>query len=337
VPRRPGHPRARRVVVTLSAVLVATTTALSALGTLCAGALGASAPPVAGAGAGAPTVPRTWLPRFLAAAATCPGLPWEVLAAIGAVESDDGRSDAPGVWSGANPAGAEGPMQFEPATFARYALPVPRGGAEPPSPYDPTDAITAAARDLCANGARDGADLPAAVLAYNHSRRYVAEVLALARSYAGTTGAGTTGAGTVPAGVSLGSGAPPTGRASVAVAWALAQLGTPSVWGGATPGVGFDCSGLVQAAERVAGVALPRVAQAQFDAGPRVPPGTPLVPGDLVFFGLGPGRVEHVGLVVGPGVMVDAPHAGAVVRIDAFPTTLGAPWGDEVLVGATRP
>ena len=80
------------------------------------------------------------------AAPTCIGLPWTVLAAIGTVESDNGQSDLPGVHSGANPAGAEGPMQFEPATFAAYDTPVPPGGAKPPSPYDPTDAVFAAAR-----------------------------------------------------------------------------------------------------------------------------------------------------------------------------------------------
>jgi hypothetical protein len=55
---------------------------------------------------------------YQAAAATCPGLPWTVLAAIGTIQSANGTSDLPGVASGANAAGAEGPMQMEPATFA---------------------------------------------------------------------------------------------------------------------------------------------------------------------------------------------------------------------------
>jgi membrane-bound lytic murein transglycosylase B len=75
-------------------------------------------------------------------------------------------------------------MQFLPATFAAYALPVPPGGAAPPSPYDPTDAVYAAARLLCADGARDGADVRGAVYAYNHSPAYVAQVLSLAAAYA---------------------------------------------------------------------------------------------------------------------------------------------------------
>jgi hypothetical protein len=57
------------------------------------------------------------LALYQEAATTCAGLPWTVLAAIGTIESDNGQSDLPGVHSGANAAGAEGPMHFEPATF----------------------------------------------------------------------------------------------------------------------------------------------------------------------------------------------------------------------------
>ncbi|HEY3810448.1 MAG TPA: transglycosylase SLT domain-containing protein, partial [Acidimicrobiales bacterium] len=110
-------------------------------------------------------IPAAMLTLYQEAAATCPGLPWTVLAAIGTVESGNGTSNLPGVHSGANSAGAEGPMQFEPATFAAYDAPVPPGGANPPSPYDPTDAVYAAARMLCANGAANGANLNDAVFA----------------------------------------------------------------------------------------------------------------------------------------------------------------------------
>ncbi len=194
-------------------------------------------------------------------AATCPGLSWTVLAAIGTVESGNGTADLPGVLSGANWAGAEGPMQFLPATFAVYDRPVPPGGVSPPSPYDPVDAVYAAARDLCASGAAHGMDLAGAVFAFNHDTRYVNQVLALARAYA-------------QGGV---AGAP--GRAAVVtVDWALAQAGTPYVWGGETAGVGFDCSGLVQAAYQAAGISLPRRAA---DDGRR-PPSRRRCPGRAV-------------------------------------------------------
>ena len=292
--------------------------------TVMAGATGVVGASLLGEGGTAPgatatdAIPASMLALYEEAAATCPGLPWTVLAAIGTVESDNGRSNLPGVHSGSNAAGAEGPMQFEPATFAAYDQPVPPGGAMPPSPYDPTDAVYAAARMLCANGAAGGTDLPGAVLAYNHDPAYVTQVLTLAQRYAqgGTAGV-------------------------IAVEWALAQVGTPYVWGGETPGVGFDCSGLAQAAYAVAGITLPRVAQDQFDAGPPLPPGAPLVPGDLVFFGGGPTDVTHVGMYVGTedgrAVMVDAPHTGADVRVEPFPSAIGAEFGDETYLGATRP
>ncbi len=268
-------------------------------------------------------IPPAMLTLYQEAATTCPGLPWTVLAAIGTVESDNGQSTLPGVHSGANSAGAEGPMQFEPATFAAYDEPVPPGGAKPPSPYDAVDAVYAAARDLCANGATDGTNLSAAIFDYNHSDTYVSEVLDLANSY------GQNEAQTVAAGTAGG----------IAVDWALAQVGTPYLWGGETPGVGFDCSGLVQAAYEAAGITLPRTAQAQYDATSKLAPDDPLEPGDLVFFGGEPSNVEHVGIYVGMGggraVMVDAPYTGVDVRVESFPTTVGASWGTDTYLGAT--
>ncbi len=284
--------------------------------------LGGTGGPTAAAAA---SIPAPYLALYQAAAATCPGLPWTVLAAIGTVESDNGQSTLPGVHSGINEAGvAEGPMQFEVVTFAEYDEPVPPGGATPPSPYDPTDAIYAAARLLCANGAANGTDIPGAVEQYNHTSAYVADVLSLAATYGKITATETTSAA-------------PNAVAATAIAYAEQQLGTPYVWGGETPGVGFDCSGLVQAAYRAAGVDLPRVAQTQFDAGPAVPAAAPIEPGDLMFFGSRPTDVTHVGIYLGGGQMVDAPYTGTVVRVDQVPTTPGANWGGEEFVGATSP
>jgi len=116
---------------------------------------------------------------------------------------------------------------------------------------------------------------------------------------------------------------------ATAVDVALGLLGTPHVWGGESAR-GFDCSGLVQYSFSQAGVRLPRVAQDQYDAGPAVGPGSVVVPGDLVFFGSGPTDVGHVGMFVGDGLMVDAPHTGAVVRLDRIE-------GFAPLVGVAAP
>jgi cell wall-associated NlpC family hydrolase len=307
--------------VLLLAMAGASITVMVGLPVLAATALGGAAvgdggdaAPASGPGA-APAIPAAWVSLEEKAASTCPGLPWSVLGAIGTVESHSGQSTAPGVWSGSNAAGAEGPMQFEPATFAAYATVGP-GGTDPPSPYDPVDAVYTATSMLCANGAANGAALRSAVLAYNHSATYANTVLALTVALAADPSLPSTGA--------------------TAIAYAAAQLGVPYAWGGTGP-QGFDCSGLVQAAYASAGVSLPRVAQDQFEAGPAVPADSPFAPGDLVFFGSGPAAVGHVGLVLAPGIMIDAPHTGAVVQAEVFPAGVGAPWGDEFVVGATRP
>ena len=117
-----------------------------------------------------------------AVAAECPGLPWEVLAGIARVESDFGASTLPGVDSGSNEAGAEGPMQFEPPTFRAYATVAP-GGADPASPYDAEDAVYSAARLLCADGGGTPSLLDSAIFDYNHSDAYVSLVLAYATAY----------------------------------------------------------------------------------------------------------------------------------------------------------
>ena len=112
------------------------------------------------------------------------------------------------------------------------------------------------------------------------------------------------------------------GRASPAAAKAveaaLAQLGSPYVWGAEGPST-FDCSGLTSFAYAAAGVTIPRVSRSQFSAyaGMRPVDSMHLVPGDLVFFAdnpRNPATVHHVGLYIGRGLMVEAPHTGAVVR-----------------------
>src|SRR4029450_9330600 len=130
-------------------------------------------------------IPPQLLPVYQTAADSCPGLPWSVLAAIGKVETDHGRSTAPGVHSGVNFAGAAGPMQIGVGgkagnTWGGYAVDGDGGGADV---YNPVDAIFTAASYLCANGANKGADVAGAVFAYNHADWYVTKVLATASPY----------------------------------------------------------------------------------------------------------------------------------------------------------
>jgi cell wall-associated NlpC family hydrolase len=261
-------------------------------------------------------IPPTYLGLYQEAATEI-GMPWELLAAIGKIESDHGRN--PACWK-PNAAGAEGPMQFLPATFAQYSWASGNANADI---YNPRDAIYAAAALLVDNNVRD--DPRGAIYTYNHSSAYVDEVLRQAAIYKAD-------AESVPdqgrAQVASFSGDPAT-AAMGAVEYALAQLGVPYRWGGEQAGVAFDCSGLVQAAYASVGVSLPRTAQAQHDATTPVPAGEPLQPGDLVFFGTDANHVTHVGIVIANGQMVDAPHNGAVVRTEPYA------WSDYL--GATRP
>jgi cell wall-associated NlpC family hydrolase len=105
-----------------------------------------------------------------------------------------------------------------------------------------------------------------------------------------------------------------SGKANQVVKLAEHFLGTKYVWGGSKPG-GFDCSGLLQYVWGRRGVSIPRTSQQQFKAGRPVAKGQ-LRPGDAVFFeGSAPG---HVGMYVGGGKFIEAPHTGAVVRISTL-------------------
>jgi cell wall-associated NlpC family hydrolase len=114
-------------------------------------------------------------------------------------------------------------------------------------------------------------------------------------------------------------------RAEVAIDAALAQLGSPYVWAAAGPTT-FDCSGLTQFAWAKAGVSLGHFTGTQAMQGVRVT-ADELLPGDLVLFGA---NLHHVGMYLGAGYMIDAPHTGAYVRIEKI-----APFGDASL--AIRP
>jgi cell wall-associated NlpC family hydrolase len=129
-------------------------------------------------------------------------------------------------------------------------------------------------------------------------------------------------AAVTPEGVSV---APPSQYGGV-VGIAMQYLGTPYVWGGASPG-GFDCSGLVAYVYAQVGVSLPHHAASIYNYGVPVSRDQ-LEPGDLVFFdGLG-----HMGIYIGGGQFIHAPHTGDVVKI----SSMNDSWYAATYVGARR-
>ena len=127
-------------------------------------------------------------------------------------------------------------------------------------------------------------------------------------------------------GGSSGSSAPPPATHSSVVSIALQYLGVPYVWGGASPS-GFDCSGLTMYAYAKVGVYLPHNAAMQYGMGTPVSR-SQLAPGDLVFFS----GLSHVGMYIGGGRFVHAPHTGDVVKI----SSLSEYWYAATYVGARR-
>ena len=176
--------------------------------------------------------PPPFLVPIYKAAARKYHVPWPVLAAINAVETDYGRDLK------TSSAGAMGWMQFMPGTWMAYGVAV--GNHDVPNPYDPRDAIYAAARYLSANGARHS--LRRAIFAYNHARWYVDEVL-------------WTAANIIDHSRVRGSRA----RVRVAAMQAMASAleGEPYLWGGGHGSweisAGYDCSGFVSAVLHTAG------------------------------------------------------------------------------------
>src|SRR5581483_5330358 len=116
----------------------------------------------------------------------------------------------------------------------------------------------------------------------------------------------------------------PAEAVRIVLATAEAQIGKPYKWGATGPAK-FDCSGLTRFAGAAAGVKIPRVSRWQYRDLEHVSKNE-LRPGDLVFFGTK--RIHHVGIYLGGGKMINAPHAGAPVRIEKL-------WRDYA--GAARP
>jgi peptidoglycan DL-endopeptidase CwlO len=273
------------------------------------------------------------------------GIPWEVLAGIGEVESNHGRANLPGVRSDQNGFGAAGPMQIgiggaagdqwggapiHPASQNFGGVATDGNGDGIANVYDPADAIPGAAKYLLAHGAPG--DLPTAIFAYNHLVSYVQDVLSWASTY-------TKGGFTVTA-VNLDNGATcidsltalvPNHVVSLAISYAQQQLGKPYLWGGTGPDA-FDCSGLVMMAYRAAGIAIPRTSELQWAWGPQIQQGHEQ-PGDLVFFAGADGTPTspgHVGMVLGKGMMIEAEETGVPIHIVSY-------HGRGPIIGFTRP
>lgn len=271
------------------------------------------------------------------------GVDWAILAAIGKMECDHGRSSEQGCAAGTvNSAGATGPMQFLAPTWRKGATPGSIPPAGPPTAaisdgyatdgdgdgiadiWNPYDAVAAAARYLRANGAP--ADYQRAIFAYNHSQVYVDGVLAKAGEYRGAFAPGA------------------TGTARTVLLWAVAHVGRYTYSQGATTdrgvsvawmqthepsGTTCDCSMFVRWSMAQAGLNIGHTTVDEWYAdgllpnseaaavGPGVvrgvgaqPPPGGYLPGDMIFFGHGAGNNGHVALYLGDGQLVQCSSSG---------------------------
>ncbi|WP_063780833.1 C40 family peptidase [Nonomuraea sp. SBT364] len=268
------------------------------------------------------------------------GVQWNILAAVGKRETDHGRSDLPGVKSGTNYAGAAGPMQFlistwggkaripMSSTFNGYASDGDGDGVG--DVYNPADAILGAAKMLKHNGAPE--NVRRALFVYNRAWWYVDQVEEIARKYARS------GEVEVPPEADDSCDEPlveaaPSDVVRKILAFALDQRGKPYLWGGTGPDA-FDCSGIVYAAYRAAGLSIPRTTFGQWPFGVKIERGSEQ-PGDLVFFNAGPGTSPnnpgHVGMVVSKGKMVEARcRLCGPIKVTGYE-------GRDSIVGFTRP
>jgi cell wall-associated NlpC family hydrolase len=257
------------------------------------------------------------------------GMPWNVLAGIGKVETNHGQSRLPGVHSGENFAGAGGPMQFLAATWQAFAVDGNSDGKK--DRYDPQDAIPGAARYLKHNGAPER--MRTAIFMYNHSWDYVDLVLAWSRRYADGGFTVVQADGAICADNALVDGIS-DGVISKIISFAMAQRGKRYIFGAAGPDA-WDCSSLMQASYRQVGVNIPRTTFGQWPFGVPISKGTER-PGDLVFFNSGPntapGHPGHVGMVIGGGKMVVARCSSCQPNIGVQNYRVRAD-----LVGFTRP
>jgi NlpC/P60 family len=234
-----------------------------------------------------------WLLMQQAAAESGCGLDWTILAGLEKEETDFGRN--PAMFT-PHDGGIVGLVQMQPGNWAVFA---PPGG----NPFDPHDALTAAARFLCAHGAAQ--DIRGALFAYDHADWYVDDVLQWAQVYVGMLGPAL-GGPAIPA-----DAITTTAVGAEVVLTAESWLGVRHLWGGSSR-AGIDCSGLVMVVFAQFGVQLKHNAQLQYNAVPHISTDQ-LQPGDLVFFAQTYPSAEwitHVGIYVGNGKQINAPSDG---------------------------
>jgi hypothetical protein len=308
------------------------TTAAQSFGSVLDGQISTSAnTPAAGATAslGMPSPYDSMITQ----AANEAGVPPALVKAVAKAESGFDPKATSGV-------GAQGLMQLMPGTARGLGV---------TDPYDPMQSLRGGAKYLRQMLDRFGGDYEKAIAAYNagpgavakwggvppyaETRAYVPRVMGYFRDFGGVDGTAARAPNPISAeAVDPGRMVSLAGGSSVGsdvVRKGLTYLGTPYVWGGESP-KGFDCSGLCQYLYRQEGVSIPRVSQDQFRAG-RAVPSAQMQPGDLVFFQKN-GDVHHVGIYLGGGKFLHAPHTGDVVKI----SSLSEPYYRAQFAGARR-
>ncbi len=248
-------------------------------------------------------VPATIMDLYVAAGQKY-DVPWPLLAGVGMEETGQGRNNHQST------AGAQGLMQFMPATFARYG--VDGNGDGKIDIHNHADSAYSTAHALSEFGVKDGAaGVRKALLSYNHATWYVNDVLYYAAGYAA-------GSGGVACTSTSNDAAGPAQTAGV-VTWARDQVGHTYRFGADGPDT-WDSSSFVQTAYARIGVKAPRTAQAQRNwlasgSGVRVKPGQEKA-GDLIFENsyLGPDKIGFVLLVSDPasrrGIAARSPELG---------------------------
>ncbi|QOK24184.1 peptidoglycan DD-metalloendopeptidase family protein [Janibacter indicus] len=236
--------------------------------------------------------------KLYVAAAQRYKIPWTLLAGIGMEETNHGRNTA------TSSAGAQGLMQFMPATFA--SMGVDGDGDGRADIHNDADSVFSAANYLVKSGVTDGpAGVREALWAYNHADWYVNDVLHYAQAYGGGHVLG--GEESCTASGEGNPDLPPLSdsRTQQVLTWAASQDGDSYRMGANGPDA-WDCSSLTKAAFARIGVSMPRTAQDQRDwlakgNGYRVQPGQEK-PGDLIFYNSyrGPSLIGHVAIVWDP-------------------------------------